>query len=110
LAILKVAHIFGLLFPTVKVMHLHIMAKNGLGHILGEFLTNSSGHPARHYSLRLLRGFKFPSQTCGRLTRVCVSLDSKECLYIEFRFTYGGGRGGGVTGQPATSLMRALCS
>jgi hypothetical protein len=40
--ITKVAHIFVLFFPTVKII---IFAKNGLGHILGEFLTNSSGLP-----------------------------------------------------------------
>jgi hypothetical protein len=33
-----------LLYPTVKVVHL-ILAKNGVGYILGEFFINSSGHP-----------------------------------------------------------------
>jgi hypothetical protein len=33
---------FGLLFPAVKVL-----TKNGLGYILGGFITNPSGHPDR---------------------------------------------------------------
>jgi hypothetical protein len=32
-------------FSTVKVMYLHNFDKNGLGYILGDFFTNSSGHP-----------------------------------------------------------------
>jgi hypothetical protein len=40
----EVAHIFGLLNSTVKVYAL-ILTKPGLGYILGEFFTNSSGHP-----------------------------------------------------------------
>jgi hypothetical protein len=42
--ITEAAHIFGLLFPWLR---LHInLDKNGSGHILGEFFTNSYGHSA----------------------------------------------------------------
>jgi hypothetical protein len=40
----KVAHILGATFSTVKVIHK--IGKNGLGYILGDFFTNSSGHLA----------------------------------------------------------------
>jgi hypothetical protein len=41
LKITEVARIFGLLFPTVKVMYVYIsFDKNVLGYILGEFYTN----------------------------------------------------------------------
>jgi hypothetical protein len=41
-----VAQILGLLLSTVKVMKALILTKNGVGYILGDFFTNSSGHPA----------------------------------------------------------------
>jgi hypothetical protein len=33
------------LFSMVKVMFVLILRKNGLGYILGDFFTNTSGHP-----------------------------------------------------------------
>jgi hypothetical protein len=39
-------------FSTVKVMYVIILAKNGLGHILGDSLTNASGHPDFGTSVR----------------------------------------------------------
>jgi hypothetical protein len=45
LKIAEVAHISGLLFPMVPVMYSFGQQKNGLGYILGDFFTNSSGHP-----------------------------------------------------------------
>jgi hypothetical protein len=36
--------IFGLLFPTVEVMY-WFWQKNGLDNVLGDFFSNSSGHP-----------------------------------------------------------------
>jgi hypothetical protein len=48
----NVAQIFGLLFPTVKVMYNIILTENGLGNILGYFVTSSTGHPVSHpYSI-----------------------------------------------------------
>jgi hypothetical protein len=43
--ITEVVHIFQLLFSTVKWYEL-ILTKHGLGYVLGDFFTNSSGHPA----------------------------------------------------------------
>jgi hypothetical protein len=43
--ITEVAHIDGPLFSTIKVTYALILTKKGLGYILGDFLTNSSGHP-----------------------------------------------------------------
>jgi hypothetical protein len=40
----EVAQILGHPFSTVKVMYVLVFTKNGLGNILGDFLTNSSGH------------------------------------------------------------------
>jgi hypothetical protein len=37
---------------TVKAIFL-ILIKNGLGYILGDFFTNSSGHPARKFDSEL---------------------------------------------------------
>jgi translation elongation factor EF-4 len=45
--IFTVANIFGLLFPTDYVGYATILAKHVLGYNLGDFLTNSSGHPAK---------------------------------------------------------------
>jgi hypothetical protein len=42
--ITELAQIFGLLFPQ-RSSYVFILAKNGLGYILGDFFTNSSGHP-----------------------------------------------------------------
>jgi hypothetical protein len=33
-------------FSTLKAMYVVIFSKNGFGYILGNFLTNASGHPA----------------------------------------------------------------
>jgi hypothetical protein len=44
--IAEVAHKVGVLLATVKVMYALILSKNVLGYILGEFFTNSSGHPS----------------------------------------------------------------
>jgi hypothetical protein len=41
----EVAQIYGPLFPNVTV-YVFVLAKNGLGYILGDMFTNSSGHPA----------------------------------------------------------------
>jgi hypothetical protein len=43
--ITEVAHILLLLFYKVKVVYISFLTKNGLGYILGNFFTNSSGHP-----------------------------------------------------------------
>jgi hypothetical protein len=40
------AQFSGLHFATENVTHVLILAKNGLGYILGDFFTNASGHPA----------------------------------------------------------------
>jgi hypothetical protein len=45
LKLTKVAHIFGLPFPQVEVMYAVILTKTGLGYILVNFFTNSSGRP-----------------------------------------------------------------
>jgi hypothetical protein len=42
----EVEQIGGLLLSTVKVTNAFTLTKSGLGHILGDFLANSSGHPA----------------------------------------------------------------
>jgi hypothetical protein len=41
----RIAQIFGLRFPTLK-SYIYFVQKLGLGYILGDFFTNSSGHPA----------------------------------------------------------------
>jgi hypothetical protein len=41
----KNPYFWGPLFSTVKAMNVLILTKNGLGYILGDFFTNSSGHP-----------------------------------------------------------------
>jgi hypothetical protein len=41
--ITQLAQISGLLFSTVKIINFD--KKNGPGYILGDFFTNSSGHP-----------------------------------------------------------------
>jgi hypothetical protein len=46
LKITEEARILGLLFSKVKVMY--YFGQNGLGNVLGDFFTNSSGHPVRH--------------------------------------------------------------
>jgi hypothetical protein len=46
LKITKTIQIFGATFSNVKA----IFTENGLGHILGDFFTNSSGHPAQKQS------------------------------------------------------------
>jgi hypothetical protein len=46
LKITKAANFYGVLFPMVPVII--NLTKNGLGYILGDFFTNSSGHPACH--------------------------------------------------------------
>jgi hypothetical protein len=45
----SVVQILGLHFSSIEIMHLHIVAKNELGHILGDFFTSSSGHAGREY-------------------------------------------------------------
>jgi hypothetical protein len=45
LKIAEVALIFGLLFSTEIALYCFFY-KNGLGYILGDFITSSSGHPA----------------------------------------------------------------
>jgi hypothetical protein len=40
----KVAHIFWELLYTIKVMH-YFWQNNGMGYILSDVFTNSSGHP-----------------------------------------------------------------
>jgi hypothetical protein len=46
--ITEVSHVFVLLVSNmVRFFRALIWTKNGFGHILGEFFTNSSGHPAR---------------------------------------------------------------
>jgi hypothetical protein len=42
----EINQIFGVLFPWYKLCaYALVSAKHELGHILGDFLTNSSGHP-----------------------------------------------------------------
>jgi hypothetical protein len=38
------------------ISYIFILSKNGLGHILGDFFTNSSGHPAGRAFSRVARG------------------------------------------------------
>jgi hypothetical protein len=45
LKLTEVAHLFVLLFTTLMVTYVLIFTKCGLGFNLGEFFTNSSGHP-----------------------------------------------------------------
>jgi hypothetical protein len=52
----EVTHIFRPLYITVKV----ILAKYGLGYILGEFLTNPTGHPAYESSLLVFLSISLP--------------------------------------------------
>jgi hypothetical protein len=40
----------GLLFSTIKVVYVLILAKNNFGYILSDFCLNSSGHPVAHSS------------------------------------------------------------
>jgi hypothetical protein len=44
---------FRAIFSTVKFMCYIILTENGLGHILGDFLANSSGHPAVTSAMKL---------------------------------------------------------
>jgi hypothetical protein len=61
--ITELAHFFGLLFPQ-RTSYVFILTKNGLGYILGDFFTNSSGHPGRHVGFlhRVARWFVFKSK------------------------------------------------
>jgi hypothetical protein len=45
LKIKQLAQFFGILFSTEQVVKILILAKNGLGYILGSFFTYSSGQP-----------------------------------------------------------------
>jgi hypothetical protein len=48
---------FGLLFPMYQLfMYVFIFTKNGLGYILGDFFTNSSGHPELLHQARYTPG------------------------------------------------------
>jgi hypothetical protein len=60
-----------------------IMAKNGLGYILGDFLTNSSGHPVRMLSECgfLAKGFASRTQSYDR------ELQRQRCKFLQ-RYIY----------------------
>jgi hypothetical protein len=49
--ITEAAQIWGLFFTNGKIC-VPILTKNGLGYILGDFFTNSSGHPGRRFRLK----------------------------------------------------------
>jgi hypothetical protein len=61
--ITEAAKIWGLLFPTVKKF-LQILTKTGLGYILRDFFTNSSGHPVKVALCILLVFQPSPSLSC----------------------------------------------
>jgi hypothetical protein len=48
---------FHSLFSTVKIMQI-FLTKNGLGYILGDFFTNSSGHPGSMATARERKSLK----------------------------------------------------
>jgi hypothetical protein len=48
-------------------IYVFVLTKNGLGYILGDFFTNSSGHPARvRKSVRTYVQYCTPLQACSR--------------------------------------------
>jgi hypothetical protein len=47
LEMIEAGHIVRLLFSTFRLGYELILPKNGLGYILGDFLTYSSGHPGQ---------------------------------------------------------------
>jgi hypothetical protein len=55
-------YIFGLLFPRYLLhTYVFILSKNGFGSVLGDFFTNSSGHPGyKAQEPRLMAGGSFP--------------------------------------------------
>jgi hypothetical protein len=56
--IIEVVHIFLQLFPYVSSEYvLCNFDKNGLGYILGDFFTNSSGHPGVDVMITIFRNF-----------------------------------------------------
>jgi hypothetical protein len=55
-----VAQIFGIrtyCFPLRRYIHVFVVTKIGLDYILGEFLINSCGHPARGLFIHYIGGF-----------------------------------------------------
>jgi hypothetical protein len=61
------------LFSTVPVFYVFILANNWLGYILGGFLTNSSGHPcgaapSLAFLVKLPTSFEIPGK--GKLSLV----------------------------------------
>jgi hypothetical protein len=66
-------------FFTVKVKITTILTKNGLGYILGDFFTNSSGHPGWFVGRRdtSVTDYHWQNQSCdhnvGTYTIVAIS-------------------------------------
>jgi hypothetical protein len=57
--LLEIAHILGLFFPSLELAL--IVTKNRLGYSLGDFFTNSSGHPVPTGHKALFFSIEFPT-------------------------------------------------
>jgi hypothetical protein len=63
LCTIEVQNVWATFFNNKICVHIHFVEKNGLSYILGDFLSNSSGHPARSppFSARRCKPFSFSS-------------------------------------------------
>jgi hypothetical protein len=57
-----------------KVMYIIFLTKNGLGYILGDHFTNSSGHPDVPTVTSALTSPRFDDKTQGRLSLPTIFL------------------------------------